>query len=393
MNFNSKNNNWLIVLLFVGQLFLFSACNSNGQPEKLSKTLVIQDTLQIPVIGKNEYIRIDEEGKHLLIKRKGSGISLYNLKTSSITWELQNEELIYLGDPIQTLDIIDDNVIILGNQFLRSYSIMEGILQFTQKVPKRILNAGSNYPIFKTSIENQPFILMKYNIKENGWGDVDFISMEKEDYASLRAFTLFSFNTDETVKSVIGRHEPESNILTDEPKLPLVNELYTVVDEILYHAFSPEAKIWATPITLDDPSAETYHELELDYPKNRYFIPNNQKNNVHDLRKRMNENMSLMGIFFDPKSNRFYVPYFRALFEWEQEIVDNPKTTQSQVDLGFQRIRVAVFNQEFEKEAEVALPANIHTLIGVVNDELYLKGYDEGENYDIIYKAIIKTDE
>ncbi len=217
--------------------------------------------------------------------------------------------------------------------------------------------------------------------------------MEKEDYASIRHFSILSFNSEETIGHVIGRYEPQANIISDDPKLPLNDEFYIVVGDVLYHANTPEPKIWATTITLDDPKADAYFELALDYPESRYFIPNSNKNNIHDIGSRLNQNMSLMGIFFDPTSKRFYIPYLRALFEWEQEIVDNPETTQSQVDLGFQRIRVAVFTQEFEKIAEVALPANIHTLFGVVNDELYLKGYDEGENYDIIYKAIIKTDE
>ena len=387
-----RNLNWLIII-FVSQLCLFSACENNNPSEKHSDTLIVSDTLQIPVIGNNEYIRIDETGSFLLIKKRGVGISLYNLKSNTILWEKENEELAYLGDPAQSFDIVDDNVFAIGYQFLSAYSLKEGELKFTQKLPKRLGSRPKNYSIFKTTINDEPYILTTYNIDENGWTKVDLLAMEKEDNASIRHFTILSLNTEETTKHVIGRYEPESNILTDDPKLPLDDKFYTVINEKLYHAFTPEPKIWATNITLDDPKADAYFELELDYPESRYFIPNSNKNNIHDIGSRLNMNMSLMGIFFDPSSKRFYIPYFRALFEWEQEIVDNPETTQSQVELGFQRIRIAVFTEDFEKIAETALPVNMHTLIGVVNDELYLKGYDEGENYDVIYKAIIKTDE
>lgn len=386
----SRNLSWLIILL-ISQLFLLSACGNTSQPEKLSHTLVISDTLQIPVIGNNEYIRIDETGGFLLIKRKGVGITLYDLKANTILWEKENEELAYLGDHVQSLDIVEDNVFGIGYQSLSAYNLKDGELKFTQKLPKRQGSRPKNYPIFKTTINEDPYILTTYNIDENGWTNVDLLAMGKEDNESIRHFTILSLNSEETTKHVIGRYEPGSNILTDDPKLPLDDQFYMVNDGKLYHAFNPEPKLWATNISLNDPKADAYHELALDYPKSRYFIPNSEKNNVHDIHSRLNQNMSLMGLFFDPNSKRFYIPYFRALFEWEQEIVDNPSTTQSQVDLGFQRIRVAVFNQEFEKEAEVALPVNIHTLIGVVNDELYLKGYDEGENYDIIYKARIQN--
>jgi hypothetical protein len=389
---NSKNFSWLMII-FISQLYLLSACANTTPSEKLSDNLLISDTLLIPVIGNNEYVRIDDTGCLLLIKRRGVGVSLYDLKSNTILWEKENEELAYLGDPVQSIDIVEDNVFAIGYQFLSVFSLKNGELKFTQKLPKRLGSRPKNYSIFKTTINDDPYILTTYNIDENGWTKVDLLAMEKEDNASIRHFTILSLDTEETTTHVIGRYEPESNILTDDPKLPLDDQFYLVKDGTLYHAFTPEPKVWATNITLDDPKANEYYKLALDYPESSYFIPNSEKNNVHDIRSRLNQNMSLMGIFFDPNSKRFYIPYFRALFEWEQEIVDNPATTQSQVDLGFQRIRVAVFTQEFEKIAETALPANIHTLIGVVNDELYLKGYDEGENYDVIYKAIIKTDE
>ena len=160
--------NWLIII-FISQLCLLSACENTNPSEKHSDTLIITDTLQIPVIGNNEYVRIDETGSFLLIRRKDAGITLYDLKSNSIVWEKENEELAYLGDPTKILDIVEDNVITIGYQSLSVYSLSECQLKFTKKLPKSSGFRFKNYPIFKTTINDQPYILTTYNIGQNGW--------------------------------------------------------------------------------------------------------------------------------------------------------------------------------------------------------------------------------
>jgi hypothetical protein len=387
MIFNIHKNILWPVILIIGYSFIFCACQLEGNKGNINDVLTIEESIKIPVVGKNKYIRISEETGNLLIRQENKGIVLYNCLTDSVLWELKEQDVIFKDDPLQTIDIVDDLVVILGYKTLRAHSLETGELLFVHNVPDRISSSMGYDPIFKVDIDGVDYLLTDYNTKANGWGNVNLMAMEKKDYETIRLFSLFNLNQDTPIANLIGRYEKGSTILAEGPKLPLIKDLYTVVNNTLYHLEANEPKVWATSISLDDPIASIQYDLQLSYPVNRYFLPANQKNNLHEVSIRMDQNLRILGLFYDKSLSAFVVPYFRALHDWEMVIFQNQKGSKSQLELGFQRMQVAIFNENFQKIKELTLPVNIHTVIGVSNQTLFLKGFEEGDDYDIIYKA------
>jgi hypothetical protein len=230
--------------------------------------------------------------------------------------------------------------------------------------------------------------LVNYTSEANGWGRVNLLEMEKEDYLSGRFFSLIPLQREVSELNVIGRYEKEANILSDGPKIPLVAKRYTVVNDTLYYLHASEPKVWASTISLDDPYAFSVYDFELNYPINRLFIPAEEKNNIHDVGQAMDDNYRVLGLYYDDLTSTFVMPYFRALFEWEKEHYLK-SGGKSQLELGFERYQVAIFTKDFQKIRELTLPLDIHTVIGVSNGSIYLTGFEEGDDYDIIYKTSI----
>lgn len=383
MIFHRRNR---LIIIFISLIFLFS-CGQKDRDEIPASSFQILEEIQIPIIGNNEYVGFDGEANELLIRNE-EGIFLFDLAKREVRWSLSIAELTYMDDLPQRINLMHDFVLVIGISYLQKFDRNDGSLIHVQKIPTGNQAYFFHYPAFHVSINNQPYFLIEFKpVRSPNDPPVPFLHVTNEDYFKRRYYSLFPDSNEDSVSvTAIGKIAPDANIVSDEDKIPLNGTKYIVVDDTLYYAMVGEPKVWQIPVTLDDPDAVRTFNLALKYPAINYKIPKSQGNNIHDVVRRYNENMNIEGIYYDSRNNLFYVAYSRALFEFEIEMLDSQETSASRQDLGIQTFNLTVLDRSFNTIKEAVIP-NIHTVVGVHDNYIYVKGWDEGEDYDIIYKG------
>ena len=375
------------IVVLMGLFFLISCSQKEGD-EMASVEFIVMEEIQIPVIGKNKYVGFDGEANELLIKNE-EGIFLFDLALREVRWSLTAAELTHLDDLPQRINLMKDFVLVIGISYLQKFDRMDGSLIQVQKIPTGY-QAYYHYPAFNASINNLPYFLIEFRPVRAPNEARAWLNVTKEDYFKRRHYSLFPDNDQDSVAvTAIGKVAPDANIVSDEDKIPLNGTKYLVVNDTLYYAFVGEPKVWQIPISLDDPDAIRTFDLSLKYPAINYKIPKSQGNNIHSLQGRMDGNMNIQDIFHDRRNDFFYVAYTRALFEFERDLIANNPEGTSRLDLGIETFNLTVLDRSFNPIKEAVLP-KIHTVIGVHDNYVYVKGWEEGEDYDVLYKGKIE---
>lgn len=377
---------YLFLVFVIGMCILFS-CGTQIKQDSADHSFKFLDTLKVPIIGQNEYLAIDPEQKQLFIRNSQLGIAVYDYEENNLLWSKTKEELDQ-NDQVSSIGFNNEGIVVLGYKSLRIHSRTDGELQSVHKLPVKLNNDPyTTKPVFPVKSNGKFYFLTDYLTNDHNPQVTDPFSLNTDYYFSVRHFSLIEWDQGDSLSVYpIGRFEPDANIVSTEEKIPFIDLLYLTVNDTMIEVFAGEPKVWMYKIADDDPKAFASFDLELDYPAINYKLPANQGNNQHDYRRRLDANLQITKLSYDAAQDLFYFLYFRALEPFELEIVDNPAEKRSRRDMGFQRLRLAVFNKEFAKLAELPFPVELHTLIGVHDGEVFVKGYDEGEDHDLVYK-------
>lgn len=374
-------------LVLATGLFVLNSCGTLIEQDSEDYSFEFLDTLKVPIIGENEYLAIDPEQRQLFIRNSQLGIAVYDYKADNVLWSM-TREVLDQNDPVSSIGFSNEGLVVLGFKSLRIHSRADGTLQSVHRLPVKLnFDPQTTKPVFTVRSNGKSYFLTDYLTNAHNPQASDPFSMNTDYYFNVRHFSLIEWDQGDSLSVYpIGRFEPDANIVSAEEKIPFIEILYFAVNDTMIEIFAGEPKVWMYKIADDDPRAFASFDLELDYPAINYKLPANQGNNQHDYRRRLDANLQITKLSYDAAQDLFYLLYFRALEPFEMDIVDNPAEKRSRRDLGFQRFRLAVFNKEFEKLAELPFPIEMHTLIGVHDGQVFVKGYDEGEDYDLIYK-------
>ena len=368
--------------------FFCLACSDSEEGEIPEAEFAVIEEVRVPIIGKNKFIGFDGEKSEILVKNE-NGIFLFDLLQGAVRWQLSMSEMTYLDDIPQSFHLLDDFVVVIGFDHLQKFSRLDGSLHQLQKSPTRY-QVFEYFPAYNVYIQDQSYFLAHFNPIRPPNEQLVWQNLTNEDYFKRRHYYLFPLNDEDSVSvTAIGKIAPDANIVSDEDKIPLHGTKYLVVRDTLYYAFNSEPKVWQIPVSLDDPDAIRTFDLQLKFPDINYRIPKTQRDNIHSIEGRMDGNLLIQGILYDKGTDLIYLPYARALFDYERDLLANNPSSMSRRELGFQRFNIAVMDRTFTTIKEAIIP-NTHTVIGVHNGYIYVKGWDEGENYDIVYKGKIE---
>lgn len=382
------SSRYIRLIIFFMSLFLWLACEQSDDEEIPSADFVIQEEIQIPVVGENKYVGFDGAAGEILIKNE-EGLFLFDLARRSVRWKRPMSEMTYLDDVAQTFHLLDDYVVVVGLNHLQKFNRSDGSLYQVQKIPTRYPEF-EHFPAYNVSIDDKPYFLLQFTPIRPPNEEVVWQNLTNEDYFKRRQYGLLPLSDSDSIGvTSIGKIAPDANIVSDEDKIPLHGTKYLVLEDTLYYAFNSEPKVWQIPVSLDDPDAIRTFNLALKFPAINYRIPKSQANNIHSIEGRMDGNILIQGLLYDSKTDLIYLPYARALFDYERDMIANKPTSMSRLELGIQRFNLAVMDRTFTTIKEAIIP-NTHTVIGVHNGYIYVKGWDEGENYDIVYKGKIE---